>query len=139
MKITIKINPTKNEKDIFSKNIIIIHASKSPLSNLFLNKDERGYVENEFKKASEIVSLNQLSRFVHVVNIKEEKDRNKAAEYIRMLGDKLQALVKDETSVYVLFTIKDKEKALLLTEGLALANYTFTKHKTDPKPNKLSH
>ena len=49
MKITIKINPTKNEKDIFSKNIIIIHASKSPLSNLFLNKDERGYVENEFK------------------------------------------------------------------------------------------
>ena len=56
-----------------------------------------------------------------------------------MLGDKLQALVKDETSVYVLFTSKDKEKALLLTEGLALANYTFTKHKTDPKPNKLEN
>jgi leucyl aminopeptidase len=56
-----------------------------------------------------------------------------------LLGDKLQALVKDETTVHVLFTIEDKEKALLLTEGLALANYTFTKHKTDPKPNKLEN
>ncbi|MDB0027331.1 leucyl aminopeptidase [Flavobacteriales bacterium] len=139
MKTTIKINPTKNEEGIFTENIIIFHASKSSSSDLFLNEEEREYVQNEFKKDQEIVSLNQLGRFVHIVNIKDEKDKNKAAEDIRLLGDKLQALVKDETTVHVLFTIKDKEKALLLTEGLALANYTFTKHKTNPKPNKLDN
>ena len=139
MKTTIKINPTKNEEGIFSENIIIFHASKSSSSDLFLNDDEKEYVQKKIKEDKEIVSLNQLGRFVHVVNIKDKKDKNKAAEDIRLLGDKLQALVKDETTVHVLFTIADKEKALLLTEGLALANYTFTKHKTDPKPNKLEN
>ena len=139
MKTTIKINPTKNEEGILTENIIIFHTSKSSSSNLFLNEEEKEYVQNEFKKDQEIVSINQLGRFVHVVNIKDEKDKNKAAEDIRLLGDKLQELVKDETTVHVLFTIEDKEKALLLTEGLALANYTFTKHKTDPKPNKLEN
>ena len=139
MKTTIKINPTKNEEGIFTENIIIFHASKSYSSDLFLNDDEKEYVQKQIKDDKEIVSLNQLGRFVHVVNIKDEKDKNKAAEDIRLLGDKLQALVKDETTVHVLFTIEDKEKALLLTEGLALANYTFTKHKTDPKPNKLEN
>ena len=139
MKTTIKINPTKNEDSIFSQNIIIFHASKSSSGDLFLNEEEREYIQNEFKKDQEIVSLNQLGRFVYIVNVKDEKDKNKAAEDIRLLGDKLQALVKDETTVHVLFTIEDKEKALLLTEGLALANYTFTKHKSNPKPNKLEN
>lgn len=143
MKTTIKINPTKNEEGIFTENIIIFHASKSSSSDLFLSEEEKGYVQNEFKKNKAIVSINQLGRFVHIVNIKDEKekekDKNKAAEDIRLLGDKLQLLVKDETTVHVLFTIEDKEKALLITEGLALANYTFTKHKTDPKPNKLEN
>ena len=139
MKTTIKINPTKNEEGIFSENVIIFHASKSPSSDLFLNKDEKEYVQNQIKKEKEIISLNQLGRFVHVVNIKDEKDKNKAAEDIRLLGDKLHALVKDETTVHVLFTKKERENALLVTEGLALSNYTFTKHKTDPKPNKLEN
>ena len=139
MKTTIKINPTKNKDGIFSQNIIIFHASKSLSGDLFLNEKEREYIQKEFKKDQEIVSLNQLGRFVYIVNVKDEKDKNKAAEDIRLLGDKLQALVKDETTVHVLFTIEDKEKALLLTEGLALANYTFTKHKSNPKPNKLEN
>ena len=139
MKTTIKINPTKNEEGIFTENIIIFHASKSSSSNLFLNDDEKEYIQKQIKDDKTIVSINQLVRFVHIVNIKDEKDKNKAAEDIRLIGDKLQALVKDETTVHVLFTIEDKEKALLLTEGLALANYTFTKHKTDPKPNKLEN
>lgn len=139
MKTTIKINPTKNEEGIFTENIIIFHASKSSSSDLFLNDDEKEYVQKQIKDDKTIVSINQLVRFVHIVNIKDEKDKNKAAEDIRLLGDKLQALVKNETTVHVLFTIEYKEKALLLTEGLALANYTFTKHKTDPKPNKLEN
>ena len=139
MKTTIKINPTKNEEGIFSENIIIFHASKSPSIDLFLNKDEKEYVQNQIKKEKEIISLNQLCRFVHVVNIKDEKDKNKAAEDIRLLGDKLHALVKDETTVHVLFTKKERQNALLVTEGLALSNYTFTRHKTDPKPNKLEN
>ena len=32
---------------------------------------------------------------------------------------------------------KEEEQVLLLTEGIALSNYSFTKHKTNPKPNKL--
>ena len=139
MKTTIKINPTKNEEAISQENVILFHSTESTSSALFLDEDELEYVQKQIKDDKAIVSINQLGRFVHVVNIKEEKDKNKAAEDIRLLGDKLQALVKDETTVHVLFTIEDKEKALLLTEGLALANYTFTKHKTDPKPNTLEN
>ena len=72
--------------------------------------------KKKIKNDKEIISINQLGRFVHIVNIKDEKDKNKAAEDIRLIGDKLQALVKDETTVHVLFTIEDKEKALLLTK-----------------------
>ena len=110
MKTTIKINPTKNEEAISQENVILFHSTESTSSALFLDEDELEYVQKQIKDDKAIVSINQLGRFVHVVNIKEEKDKNKAAEDIRLLGDKLQALVKDETTVHVLFTIEDKEK-----------------------------
>ena len=60
---------------------------------------------------------------------KDEKDKTKAAEDIRLLGDKLHALVKGETTVHILFTQKERENALLVTEGLALSA-------TGPKPSR---
>ena len=62
MKTTIKINPTKNEEGIFTENIIIFHASKSYSSDLFLNDDEKEYVQKQIKDDKEI--------FIPVIQIK---------------------------------------------------------------------
>ena len=130
--------------------VILFYHKKHPLSSykhIFSDK-EITYIDEQIKNKKEIISIktttdndvNQLNRFVHVVNIKKEKDQNSNAENIRLAGDKIQGLVKDKEKVQIIIMKSEemKETALLLAEGIALANYTFTKHKTDPNPNKLN-
>jgi leucyl aminopeptidase len=113
-----------------------------------LSDIEIAYIDEEVENKKEIISirttknndLNQINRFVHIVNIKEEKNQNTNAENLRLLGDKIQGLVKDkeEVQISIMKSKKMEGNALLLAEGIALANYTFTKHKTKPKTNKLN-
>ncbi|MBT5859004.1 MAG: peptidase M17, partial [Flavobacteriales bacterium] len=58
-------------------------------------------------------------------------------ENLRLIGDKLQSFLKDEKSVTIKLNKNEETDGFAIAEGLALSNYTFTKHKTDPKPNKL--
>ena len=139
MKTTIK-NISTNKGDVISDgNIIQIYNEKADPHDLLLSKEELKYVKKQIKDDKAIVSINQLNRFVHFVNLKGKTDINKYAEDCRMLGDKLHALVKDNKNIHLLFDKTYTEEGLLIAEGLALANYTFTKHKTDPKPNKLEN
>ena len=50
---------------------------KSEGNGIFLIDDEKEYVQKQIKDDKTIVSINQLVRFVHIVNIKDEKDKNK--------------------------------------------------------------
>jgi len=133
MKTTIKKAKSIPENE----NVILFYPDDNLSNQLFLSEKEMSYVEEQIREDKDIISINQLDRFVHVIKLNNEKDKNKHAESIRMLGDKLHSLVKDETTIHISIGKKQKKDALLLTEGLALSNYTFTQHKTKPKANKL--
>ena len=54
-----------------------------------------------------------------------------------MLGNNLAEQLKDIPSALIIDVKKNQLQIMQISEGLALANYNFIKHKTEPKPNKL--
>ena len=133
MKTLLKKKTTISEKD----NLIILCNSNTDLSLKFLSMPELEFIKQEQKKHKEIVEINQYKRLIFIVTPKKELDNNKYAENCRLLGDSLTEKLKTKESVLILDEKKDQKEVLLIAEGMALSNYTFTKHKTDPKPNNL--
>ena len=128
------------KKQAFSTddNLILLCDKKSNLSEFNLSKDELNYIQKEQKEDNEIITINQYNRLILVVNPKADKNVNKHIEDVRLLGDKLQGILKDKESVIIIDVKGNQTEVLAIAEGMALANYTFTTHKTDPKPNKLT-
>ena len=133
MKTIIKNKQAFSDKD----NLILLCNKESDLSAFSISKDELNYIQKKQKEGKEIITINQYSRLVFVVNPKSENKANKHLEDVRLLGDKLQVNLKDEDSVMIIDVKGNQTEVLAIAEGMALANYTFTSRKTDPKPNKL--
>ena len=133
MKTLIKKKTTISDKD----NLILLCDKKSKLSDFNFSKQELNFIKQEQKEKKEIVTINQYERKIIVVNPKKEKNANQHQENCRMLGDQLQGSLKDKKSVLIVDIKVNQREVLAITEGMALANYTFTKHKTEEKPNKL--
>ena len=133
MKTLIKKKTTISDQD----NLILLCDLKSKLSDFPLSKQELDYIKKEQKDKKEIVAINQYGRHIFVILPNQEKDANKNAENCRMLGDSLAGTLKDESAALIIDLKENQTEAMQIAEGIALSNYTFTKHKTDPKPNKL--
>ena len=133
MKMLIKKKTTISEKD----NLILVCNSNSKLSKFNLSKEELSYIKKEQKNNQEIIPINQYYRYVFIVTPKKENNKNKNAENCRMLGNNLAEKLKDIPSALIIDIKKNQLQIMQISEGIALANYTFTKHKTKPKPNKL--
>ena len=133
MKTLIKKKTTISDKD----NLILLCDKKSRLSDFNFSKQELNFIKQEQKEKKEIVTINQYERKIIVVNPKKEKNANQHQENCRMLGDQLQGSLKEEKSVLIVDVKGNQREVLVITEGMALANYTFTTHKTEEKPNKL--
>ena len=133
MKTLIKKKTTISDKD----NLILLCDKKSRLSDFNFSKQELNFIKQEQKEKKEIVTINQYERKIIVVNPKKEKNANQHQENCRMLGDQLQGSLKDKKSVLIVDAKGNQREVLAITEGMALVNYTFTKHKTEEKPNKL--
>ena len=134
MKTLIKKKTTISDKD----NLILLYDKKSKLSDFNLSKQELDYIKLEWKDKKEIVSINQYGRHIFLVLPKKEKDNNQHAENCRLLGDRLAGKLKDEKSVLIIDVKENQTEAMQIAEGIALSNYTFTKHKTEGKANKLA-
>jgi len=126
----------KVKKLSFKENVIFFHTNKAA-KDLYLKKEELKYISKEVKKGTEIIKLYDYNKYIFVLNPKPEEDKNQQTENLRLIGDKLQSLLKDEEIVVIALLKNEKKKGLAVVEGLALSNYTFTQHKTDPKPNIL--
>jgi leucyl aminopeptidase len=133
MKMIIKKKRTISDKD----NLILLCDLRSSISNFNLSKNELDYIKKEHKKSKEIVIINQYKRLIFIVIPTKEKDANKNAENCRMIGDILAGKLKDQSSALIIDIKKNQAEAMQIAEGLLLSNYTFTKHKTKTKPNKL--
>ena len=133
MKIKIK----KVKELSFKENTIFFYTNKAA-KKIYLKKEELDYISKEVKKGTEIIKLYDYKQYKFIINPKEENNQNQKVENLRLIGDKIQSELKEESSVVITLLKEEKEKGLAIAEGLALANYTFTQHKTDPKPNKLN-
>ena len=133
MKIRIKKKTTISDKD----NLILLCDTKSKLSDFNLSKQELGYIKKEQKDKKEIVAINQYGRHIFIILPKIEKDANKHAENCRLIGDILAGKLKDVKSSLIIDIKENQTEAMQIAEGMALSNYTFTKHKTEGKANKL--
>ena len=133
MKIKIK----KVKELSFKENNIFFYTNKAAKKR-YLKKEELDYISKEVKKGTEIIKLYDYKQYKFIINPKEENNQNQKVENLRLIGDKIQSELKEESSVVITLLKEEKEKGLAIAEGLALANYTFTQHKTDPKPNKLN-
>ena len=135
MKTLIKKKTTISTKD----NLIFLCGNKSKLSAFNFSKKELTFIKKQQKAKNEIIELNQYERKVIVVTPKKEKNSNQHIENCRLLGDQLQGRLKDEQSVMIIDVKKNQNESLAIAEGMALANYTFTKHKTKTEPHKLKN
>ena len=126
MKMLIKRKTTISKKD----NLILVCNSNSKLSKFNLSKEELSYIKKEQKNNQEIIPINQYYRYVFIVTPKKENNKNKNAENCRMLGNNLAEKLKNIPSALIIDVKKNQLQIMQISEGLALANYTFTKHKT---------
>lgn len=133
MKTYIKRKTTISEKD----NLIVVCNKKTNLKSYSLSKQEEKFIKSELKNTKEIVKINQYNRLLFIVCPKEDKDCNAHIENCRILGDKVGSQLEDSKSVLVIDTEDQPFITLSIAEGLALGNYTFTKHKTEANSNKL--
>ena len=133
MKTYIKRKTTISEKD----NLIVVCNKKTNLKSYSLSKQEEKFIKSELKNTKEIVKINQYNRLLFIVCPKEDKDCNAHIENCRILGDKVGSQLEDSKSVLVIDTEDQPFITLSIAEGLALGNYTFTKHKTEANTNKL--
>lgn len=133
MKTLLKKKTTISKND----NLVILSHPKGKLFDNLFSKKELSFIKKEEKDSKQIIEINQYERIIFIVIPKVENDKNKNSENCRMLGDNLVEKLKDYRSVLIINSKKNQTQAMEIAEGMALSNYTFTKHKTAPKPNNL--
>ena len=133
MKTLLKKKTTISNND----NLVILSHPKGKLFDNLFSKKELSFIKKEENDSKQIIEINQYERIIFIVIPKVENDKNKNSENCRMLGDKLVEKLKDYRSVLIINSKKNQTQAMEIAEGMALSNYTFTKHKTAPKPNNL--
>jgi len=132
MKTIIKNKNTITEKD----NLIILSNKKSQLSSLALSNHEIKYVKKQQKNNAEIIILNQYTRKIIIVNPQDKSDTHLYAENLRCLGDKILDEIKNLDSITVDNIERNTISTYALVEGIALANYKFTNHKSKQEKEK---
>ena len=128
----------KKVKELTFKENTIFFYTNEVAKKIYLKKEELNYISKEVEKGTEIIKLYDYKKYKFIINPKEENNQNQKVENLRLIGDKIQAELKEESCVVINILKEEMKKGLAIAEGIALANYTFTKHKTDPKPNKLN-
>ena len=134
MKTLIKQKRTISNKE----NLILLYSQKNKLSMFDFTNKELTFIKQEQKNKSEIIELNQYERYIYLVSPKKNTNTNLHAENCRILGDKLAEKLNHVKSVLIVDLKRNQIEAMQIAEGMALSNYTFNQHKTNPKANKLN-
>ncbi|MEE2931230.1 MAG: leucyl aminopeptidase [Bacteroidota bacterium] len=131
MKILLKRKNTlpKNE------NLIVLYRNKLSLSKFDLEKKELDYIKKELKNKKELVTINQYSRYIFIVSPEKKPTINEHYENCRMIGNKIEEKLKNQTSILLVDLQETGDDVLKIAEGFALASYTFKKHKSKNNTN----
>ena len=127
-----KIQTIKHDSSVV---FVCNDSNINSLNEGILSKQQIEYIKKEYaERESKFFSFNELSKYVIVCVVKEDKQEYKAKEQYRKLGAKVLEFC-DENYISDLQIDSDcsKEKILAFTEGMMIASYIFDKYKTDEK------
>jgi len=115
--------------------VLIIDAAKFKASKS-LDKSQNLVVTKAIKDKKKEVVFNQDGKLILVV-LRSDAKGWELSEQLRKSGARATAMFNDYLSESVCVSADDKHEALAFAEGMALANYKFTKYKSAPKQNAL--
>ena len=109
-----------------------------------LTKEQSDYISKHLKdQDKKFVSINTLSKLVIVILVDELKNHYSTLEIIRKNGATITDLLNADkfNSVFCYNELANPDYSLALSEGIALSNYQFIKHKPSDikKTNTLSN
>ena len=104
-----------------------------------ITKEETQYITTAFGNEQTLVLINRYSYFIYIYLLKDKKTDWQTRETCRKSGAEVQAICnKHKLEEITLTNLSGRtDAAVLLAEGIALANYQFLKYRTEAK--KLSH
>ena len=104
-----------------------------------LSAEESAYCSTSFGHDQTIVTINRYSYFLFIFLQKEKASDWQTREAIRKAGADLQAICNKYKieELYIANLGTRHDAALLLAEGIGMANYQFLKYRTEAKLNTL--
>ncbi len=123
-----KLNLLKYENK-FPEGINIFLGDKNSYEKILTDNKQIEYLKSQFKKEKSVVKINLYDSEYYFTDFSNEKVSNDA-EKIRIVGSKLTSLMNSEkySDVNIIDIENNSDKILHFTEGIILANYSFTKY-----------
>jgi leucyl aminopeptidase len=128
----------KNEVDA-KHSLAILCSDFKNKSSYNLTKEQITYISDEIKtNDKKFICINALSRLIIVILVDAKKNHYSALESIRKHGATITDTLNANklTTIQITNELSNPDYSLALTEGLALANYQFIKHKPSAKKEK---
>lgn len=125
-----EIKVYKTESITAEASIVVVATKESAFDASFLSLKESEYVKEKIDKGDTFISINQYTRLVIVVIIDNKKTNEFILEEARKAGNKVQALLSEQSlsKVVIFHAFNDVTTLLALTEGLLLGAYRFVKY-----------
>jgi leucyl aminopeptidase len=126
-----KIQQKTTKKDL----VYIIDDVKKLASAGSLSKEEMTYAAAQFEAEQTMVSLNRYDHLVLVYMLKTKATDAQTSETCRKAGADIAAVCNKHklTEITIANNSAIPNAALLMAEGMALANYQFLKYRSDAK------
>ena len=117
------------------KHRLYIVSDTEKLTQATLTPEEIQYVSASFSNEQSFITINRYNCFIFISLVKDKKTDDQTREACRKAGVETQALCNkhkiDELTITNLSHRADA--AVLMAEGIALANYQFLKYRTEAK------
>jgi len=131
-----KLNLYPFQKEIPQGHTVFV-GEKSTYTEFLDDKKQDNYLNTQFENEKNIVEINFYDSKYYFVNFKNEKISDKN-ERIRVIGSKMTSLLNSEKikEVNIIDTDKNADLIHFFTEGMILANYSFTKYYKEEEKKK---
>jgi len=126
-----KIQQKASKKD----QVYIIDDVKKLSQVTGISEEESAFIKAAFEAEQNTVTINRYSHFLFIYLLKPKKTDWQTREACRKAGAELQAACnKHKLTEITITNFSDQpHAAILLAEGMALANYQFLKYRTEAK------
>lgn len=130
-----------SEKAKANQSAVYLFTENDKAAHISLSKEEMAYVAKKLKEDEKFIVINRFTHLIFLQQIDEIENATEGAkrEKYRALGAKVAQTLNAHKykEVWVGNHAKNHGSSLLISEGIALASYSFNKYKTDKKEGVL--